>query len=200
MSEITLEKVDKVRERTNTTYAEAKYALEQCDGDVLEAIIYLENIKTSEKGSQKEGKYESFEEFKVYIKEVVRKGNVTRIKIKKDDRTVVDIPVNAGVAAGVIAIMLPQLLAIGVVTAIVTKLTIEITRENGEVEVVNKYIKGAYDDIKDKASDVAESIKSKVSEVKNGAYNKSNTKRSSNEEETFYTYTVNFEEEEKERD
>jgi len=200
VSEITLEKVDKVRERTNTTYAEAKYALEQCDGDVLEAIIYLENIKTSEKESQKEGKYESFEEFKAYIKEVVRKGNVTRIKIKKDDRTVVDIPVNAGVAAGVIAIMLPQLLAIGVVTAIVTKLTIEITRENGEVEVVNKYIKGAYDDIKDKASDVAESIKSKVSEVKNGAYNKSNTKRSSNEEETFYTYTVNFEEEEKERD
>lgn len=200
MSEITLEKVDKVRERTNTTYAEAKYALEQCDGDVLEAIIYLENIKTSEKESQKEGKYESFEEFKVYIKEVVRKGNVTRIKIKKDDRTVVDIPVNAGVAAGVIAIMLPQLLAIGVVTAIVTKLTIEITRENGEVEVVNKYIKGAYDDIKDKASDVAESIKSKVSEVKNGAYNNSNPKRSPNEEETFYTYTVNFEEEEKERD
>lgn len=200
MSEITLEKVDKVRERTNTTYAEAKYALEQCDGDVLEAIIYLENIKTSEKESQKEGKYESFEEFKVYIKEVVRKGNVTRIKIKKDDRTVVDIPVNAGVAAGVIAIMLPQLLAIGVVTAIVTKLTIEITRENGEVEVVNKYIKGAYDDIKDKASDVAESIKSKVSEVKNGAYNKSNTQKSSNEEETFYTYTVNFEEEEKETD
>ena len=194
MSEITLEKVDKVRERTNTTYAEAKYALEQCDGDVLEAIIYLENIKTSE------GKYESFEEFKAYIKEVVRKGNVTRIKIKKDDRTVVDIPVNAGVAAGVIAIMLPQLLAIGVVTAIVTKLTIEITRENGEVEVVNKYIKGAYDDIKDKASDVAESIKSKVSEVKNGTYNKSNTQKSSNEEETFYTYTVNFEEEEKETD
>lgn len=196
MSEITLEKVDKVRERTNTTYAEAKYALEQCDGDVLEAIIYLENIKISEKEAQKEGKYESFEEFKAYIKEVVRKGNVTRIKIKKDERTVVDIPVNAGVAAGVIAIMLPQLIAIGVVTAIVTKLTIEITRENGEVEIVNKYIKGAYDDIKDKASDVAESIKNKVSEVKNGAYNKSHSKKSSDEEETFYTYTVNFEEEE----
>ena len=42
--EITLEKVDQVRERTGVTYAEAKNALEVANGDVLEAIIYLSLI------------------------------------------------------------------------------------------------------------------------------------------------------------
>ena len=46
--EITLEKVDQVRERTGVTYAEAKNALEIANGDVLEAIIYIENIKEAD--------------------------------------------------------------------------------------------------------------------------------------------------------
>lgn len=195
MSEITLEKVDKVRERTNVSYADAKYALEQCDGDVLDAIIYLENIKATSEKENKEGKYESFEEFKTYLKELIKKGNVTRIRIRKDERVIVDVPVNAGIAAGVIGVVIPPLLAIGLITAIVTKLTIEITRENGEVEVVNKYIRGTYEDIKDKATDMAETIKNKVSEVKDGVVNRENKKSDdSNVQETFYTYTVNFDE------
>ena len=40
--EISLEKVDQVKERTGSTYKEAKEALEICGGDVLEAIIYIE--------------------------------------------------------------------------------------------------------------------------------------------------------------
>ena len=39
MSEITLEKVDQVIERTYATYAEAKEALEACDGDTPAAFI-----------------------------------------------------------------------------------------------------------------------------------------------------------------
>ena len=40
--DITLEKVDQVRERTGVSYAEAKNALEISNGDVLNAIILLE--------------------------------------------------------------------------------------------------------------------------------------------------------------
>ena len=39
--DITLEKVDQVRERTGVSYAEAKNALEISNGDVLNAIILL---------------------------------------------------------------------------------------------------------------------------------------------------------------
>lgn len=42
MGEITLEQVDKIRERTNVSYEEAKAALEATGGDMLEAMILLE--------------------------------------------------------------------------------------------------------------------------------------------------------------
>jgi NACalpha-BTF3-like transcription factor len=39
MSEITLEKIDIVRERTGANYSEAKEALEACEGNVVDALI-----------------------------------------------------------------------------------------------------------------------------------------------------------------
>lgn len=39
-----LEKVEKLREKTGVSYEQAKKALEACDYDVLDAIIYLENL------------------------------------------------------------------------------------------------------------------------------------------------------------
>ena len=43
--DITLEKVDLVKERTGASYSEAKEALVISNGDVLDAIIYLEQKK-----------------------------------------------------------------------------------------------------------------------------------------------------------
>ena len=37
--EITLEKIELVKDRTGVTYAEAKQALEETDGSVVDAII-----------------------------------------------------------------------------------------------------------------------------------------------------------------
>ncbi len=39
---VTLEQVEKLREKTNISYDEAKAALEKTNGDILEAIINLE--------------------------------------------------------------------------------------------------------------------------------------------------------------
>jgi len=197
MSEITLEKVDKVIERTGVSYGVAKKALEATDGDVLDAIIYIEEARKQEEEASENSNVETFEEFKAYLKGRIEKGNLTRIKIKKDEKILVDIPVNAGIAAGVIGIIIPQLLAIGIATAIVTKLTIEITKENGEVEVVNRYVKAAYEDIKDKASTFAEIIKDKVNDIKNEVSgNKYTNKKDSAADDKFYTYTVKFHDEE----
>ena len=40
--EITLEQVEQLREKTGVTYAQAKQALEYSGGNLLDAIIYLE--------------------------------------------------------------------------------------------------------------------------------------------------------------
>lgn len=187
MSEISLEKVDLVVERTGVTYAKAKEALIAASGDVLDAIIYLEN--QSETDSNANIKSESVEEFKTWLKELINKGNVTRIKIKKDEKEIVDVPVNAGIAATAIALVLPPVLAVVVVAAVATKITIEITKEDGTVEVVNKYISKAANEVKDKASSAYETIKNKI---KN--FTDENNQNVYKGENTVYSYTVKFDE------
>ncbi len=71
MTEI-LEKIDTVVARTSCTYKEAKEALEKCGGDVVDAIIHIEDNRNSwannisEKGDKMIDK----------LKEILRKGNV----------------------------------------------------------------------------------------------------------------------------
>ena len=204
--EITLEKVDQVRERTGVTYAEAKNALEVANGDVLEAIIYIENIKEADAKENSKLDAESIDEFKKWLKDLINKGNITRIRISKDEKEIVDVPVNAGIAAGVIAVIFPPVLAFIVIAGVVTQIKIEITKADGTVEVVNKYISKAVDDIKDAASDVAEKVKNKVEEVKKDKFsfddfNVSNDKSKEKEtnENNSFTYTVKFDEDEENR-
>jgi hypothetical protein len=146
--EIDLEKVDIVRERTKVSYSEAKDALEKSNGNVLDAIIYIEkNQKTVFNSISGAGN-----EFVDYIKEIIKKGNVTRIKIKKDGKLLIDIPVNAGVVGGAIGVVyLPVLMAIGAIAAVVSKVEIFIERPDGKVEVIkdiDKHISKKDDDSK----------------------------------------------------
>ncbi|MGG7057079.1 DUF4342 domain-containing protein [Clostridium nigeriense] len=201
--EITLEKVDQVKERTGATYAEAKNALEATNGDVLEAIIYIESIKEASTESDSKVKSETIDEFKKWLKDLINKGNVTRIKISKDGKEIVDVPVNAGIAAGVIAVIIPPVLAFVLIAAVVTQITVEITMADGSVEVVNKYISKAVGDIKDVATDVASKVKNKVDEVKNDKFSPDNynvykkeSKKSEEIDKNSFTYTVKFDDEE----
>lgn len=163
MSEITLEKIDIIRERANISYTGAKDALVACNGDIVETLIYLENQFEASRRSRTNEFYTTKEEFKSWLKDTIRKGNVSRIKIKHsdDNKVIVDVPVNAGIAAGLFAMIWPPILAIGIVTAVVTKVTIEITKNDGSVEVVNKVIKNALKDINDKVEDIKGELKEK---------------------------------------
>ena len=73
MSEITLEKIDIVRERTGVSYSEAKEALEACEANVVDTLIYIEQAQKSEKSQV----YATKEEFICWVKELIRKGNVS---------------------------------------------------------------------------------------------------------------------------
>lgn len=63
-----LEKVEKIREKTGVSYEDAKVALEAAGGDILDAIVYLENqgkIKKPEVQfytTEKENTSQAFEE------------------------------------------------------------------------------------------------------------------------------------------
>jgi len=203
MENVTLEKVDMVRERTGVGYEKAKQALEACEGDVLEALIYIEktqdilNSKDSSSNDDDNKTIISIEELKTWFKQMIEKGNIARIKIKKDENELIDIPVNAGIAAGVVAIIIPPILAAGVIAAIATQITIEITKEDGSVEIINKQVSKVANDVKNKANEFADMVKNKVNEMKNDN-KESNTEskhKTNVSSDTVYSYTVNFDEE-----
>jgi hypothetical protein len=154
--DITLEKIDIVRERTGASYREAKEALEKCNGEVVDAIIYLDE------GAPKQGKWTETitvagNEVVDRIKELIKQGNVTKIRIKKDNNTILDIPVTAGAIGTILA---PQLAAIGAVVAILSKATLEIERPDKEVinltEMVEKKAGVAREFIDELAEDARE--------------------------------------------
>lgn len=206
--EIKLEQVDQVRERTGVSYSKAKEALEITNGNVLDAIILIEeqngafftNVNEGS-GDSSSQKSETIEELKNWFKDLINKGNVTRIKVRKEEQVIVDIPVNAGIAAGVIALIIPPILAVILVAAVVTKVTIEITKEDGSIEVVNKYVSKVVNDAKDMATDISEKVKEKIVDIKDDInldgfknYDTKNKEESQNID--TFTYTVNFEDEE----
>lgn len=118
-----LQSIDKIRERTGASYKEAKEALEQANGDVLEAIISIEENKDKDTWTEQFNVAGS--EVVEKLKEIVRTGNVNRIKVKKGDYLILDIPITAG-AVG--AVFMPYITAIGAAVAFVSKCTIEIER------------------------------------------------------------------------
>jgi hypothetical protein len=59
------------------------------------------------------------------IKRLIHEGNVRRISIKQDDRTVVEFPLTIGVIGVVLA---PVLAAAGALAALLTECTIEVER------------------------------------------------------------------------
>lgn len=129
--EISLEKIDTIRERAGVSYKEAKEALERNNGDVVDALVEIENNENSEGFSFNK----KSEEIIATLKETIKKGNITKIILEKDGDIIMNIPVTAGAIGAVLA---PQLSALGVAAAMISKTTIKIVKEDGEVVSLNK--------------------------------------------------------------
>jgi hypothetical protein len=131
--DITIEQIDTVVARTSATFKEAKEALEQANGDVVEAIILIEEGRrtwTDNISNRGENIVEK-------VKEILRKGNVTRITVKKDGEIIMNIPVTAAALGAIISVPLALL---GLGSAILSKCTIEIQKEDGEIIYVNNLL------------------------------------------------------------
>lgn len=116
-----LEKIDILRERGRIGYQEARNLLAECDGDLVEALVQLEQKGTF----TREKVYAKGNEIVEKVKDIIRQGNVTKIRVKTKDDVILDIPVTAGAAVAVFA---PYLALLGAVAAIATQCTIEIER------------------------------------------------------------------------
>jgi soluble cytochrome b562 len=128
MEEITLEKIDIIRGRTGISYREAKEALERNQGILLDTLIELDEKKETKETNWTEGFSVRSGEVIDKVKALLHEGNVNRISIKSEGRTLVEIPVTLG-ALG--AVVLPQIAALGVLVAMFKRCSIEVVRNDG---------------------------------------------------------------------
>lgn len=159
--EINLEKIELVKDRTGATYAEAKEALEKADGSVVDAIIDLEEKMNKEFDAVDGGSLKDSPVF-AKMKEIVDKGNVTKILITKGDKTIVNFPVTAGVIG---AVLVPWGAILGIVAALGTQCDIEFVDDKGEIIDINGKVTGVYEQAKDaamKGVDKAQSVLGKA--------------------------------------
>ena len=157
--EITLEKIELVKDRTGVSYKEAKEALEFANGNVVDAIIYVEeNIDHQFSSSEKKVAGKIVDN----IKEAVRKGNVTKIRIYHGDDVVLNLPVSFGVVG---TVLFPWGAVASAVAAAVTKCRVELVKEDGTVVDVSEKTSSAFETVKEKGGVVMDEVIDKGSEL-----------------------------------
>jgi hypothetical protein len=68
------------------------------------------------------------------VKELIEEGNARSLQIRKDDRTLMEIPLSIGVGGATAAIfIMPTLAAVGALAALVSDVDIVIEREHPDV-------------------------------------------------------------------
>lgn len=167
--EITLEKIELVKDRTGVTYAEAKAALEEADGSVVDAIIAIE--ETINAGEKKRGFGKKGEALFKSLKELIKKGNVAKIQVKREGEIILNVPVNAGIVGIVIA---PIASVVAVVAAFGFKCTIEVIKDDGTIIDVSDAVTDVMGTVAEKSSTMAGEMKEKGADL----YHKSKEKGS----------------------
>ena len=168
--EITLEKIELVKDRTGVSYKEAKEALEAADGSVVDAIIAIEeSIGAKSKFKIGDNASECAQKAVDKIKALINKGNVSKIVIKKDEEVIVNLPMTVGVAGAVIA---PWAIVIGTITAFGTKCVVEVVKEDGSIIDVSEIANETFDDVVEKGSVIADEVMTKGADVYNNVVSK----------------------------
>ena len=163
--EITLEKIELVKDRTGVSYKEAKAALEAADSSVVDAIINIEEDIDKTGGSAFESKGSAIVDA---LRDVIAKGNVSKILVKnRNGEVILNVPVNVGIVGAIFA---PIPIIVSAVAAFGFKCVIEIVKIDGTVMKVSEKATETMEKAKEKGSNAYSKIKK--SEVVGKATNK----------------------------
>ncbi len=159
--EITLEKIELVKDRTGVSYKEAKDALEAAEGSVVDAIIAIEDT-VDEKPAKKVN--DAANETVDKIKDMVKKGNISKITIRKDDEVLLNLPLNAGLVGALLA---PWGVIAGIIAAFGFKCQIELQKEDGTIVDISQRAEELGKEVKEKSSVVVDDVVAKGTEAYN---------------------------------
>lgn len=122
-----LEKIDIIRARMGVSYKDAKEALDAAGGDVVKALIDMEEIERNTGERFQVKGYEMMGQ----LKTLLQKGQEYRVKVKQGDKTVFEFPASVG-ALGIVGTLVSSQLAIlgalGGIAAMSKNYTLELER------------------------------------------------------------------------
>ncbi len=126
--DISLQKIDLVRERTGLSYADARELLEEAKGDVVSALIMLED----EMEAEGEVNFEfSDGDMLSPIKKAIRQTSRTRIRVKNQSGTLMELPATLGIAGMIFA---PKATALSTAALLMANYSLEMMpAEPGEI-------------------------------------------------------------------
>lgn len=187
--EITLEKIELVKDRTGVSYKEAKEALEEADGSVVDAIIDIEetiDIKSKSKFAEQSSHVID------KVKETIKKGNIAKIIVKKDGEFILNLPLNAGIIGTFLA---PWAVVAGIIAAFGTKCVIELIKDDGEIIDISEIATDTFDNMVEKGSVIADDVKTKGADVFANVKSKTNDALNKNKIDDDHNFCCRNEEE-----
>ena len=145
-----LEKMDILRKRLNVSYSQAKDALDECGGDLVDALVYLERQGFTQAEGQEayddcdrepmwdKEKTENFVRGAIdQIKSYIQEGNVTKVRLIHGEKVLFEIPATFGVVGIGVMLFSPLLLAVtalGAAAAMAKEMVFEVEKADGAVE------------------------------------------------------------------
>ncbi len=128
MGNITLEQIDLIMQRTHVSYSQAKEALEQANGDILEALLLIERKDNPNKNKAKAActseKVTSF----------VDNLNNTTFIMFKNNRTYIDVPLSIALIAIILCFYVS---IVSLVIALICGVKIKVVGENEIARKIN---------------------------------------------------------------
>ncbi|MGI6490826.1 MAG: DUF4342 domain-containing protein [Peptococcaceae bacterium] len=110
-----LEKIDILRARLGVGYKEARKALEEADGDVVQALVAFEERGLGLGERLQAMSLEAVEQ----LKAIMHKSQDYKIKLKKDDATVLEVPASVGALGLIGALSSRELAVVGALSAVI---------------------------------------------------------------------------------
>ncbi|MBT9169158.1 MAG: hypothetical protein DDT19_02512 [Syntrophomonadaceae bacterium] len=128
---INLQQIDLIRERTGLNYADARELLEEASGDVVEALVILD--QEDREGEILVGRGFELDKERMKemvsdnlfspVKKVLSQGNRTRIRMSNQERTLLEIPATLGIAGALLA---PRAVALSARALLMAKYSMEV--------------------------------------------------------------------------
>jgi hypothetical protein len=149
---IRIEQVDLIMERARVGYAEAKAALEKCEGSIVDTLVYLEEqnkVKQRPAGQAGSSLVDN-------AMGLIKKGNHTRFVIRKKGKDIINLSVNIAIVVGLFA---APVAAAGIVLALFTGHRIRFEKDDGSAVQANVIL--------DKVSSAVESAKESLASNRN---------------------------------